>query len=228
MKQDVLIADDDKLDRHMLKKVLEENGFSVSQAESGKEALRKIREEFPSLLILDFNLGDFSGMDVCAAIKNDERISRVPILILTGDHEEGRNISCLDQGADDYMTKPFDRMELAARVKAIMRRVDYSGARQEVLKRDGLTVDIGQRTVFLNNRKVENLTPKEFDLFCLLVKNSPNLVDRDILARKIWEMSIELLNDRTIDVHIRRVRLKLGPESLGRVLTVPGKGYRFI
>ncbi len=228
MKPQVLVADDDKMDRVMLRKILEESGFSVLEAGSGNEAIKKTRSSLPALLILDLNLGDFSGMDVCAAIKNDGHISQIPILVLTGDPESGLNISCLDQGADDYMTKPFDRLELAARVRAILRRVTYAGSRQDVLKRDGISLDVGQHVAILNDRKIENLTPKEFDLLHLLLKNSPNVVSRELVARKVWDIDMDVFNERTIDVHMRRIRLKLGPEALNRLVTVTGKGYKFV
>jgi len=228
MKPDILVADDDKLDRHLLKTALQANGYSVSEVGSGRDAMRKTRENLPSLLILDLNLGDFSGLDVCAALKNDDHVSHIPIIVLTGDDETGKNIACLDQGADDYMTKPFDGPELLARVRAILRRVNYGGKRQEILKVDGLSIDVGRRAVFLKDRAIESLTPKEFDLFYLIAKNSPNLVDRRTVAKKVWNSDVEIINERTIDVHIRRIRLKLGPALLGRLRTVPGKGYKLI
>jgi len=228
MKEEILVADDDKMDRFLVRKVLEENGFAVLEAGSGKETLKKSRERMPALLILDMNLGDFSGLDICAAIKNDNRIANMPILVLTGDHETGQNISCFDQGADDYMTKPFDRMELAARAKAILRRVNYAGGQKNILEREGISIDVGQRVVLLKDRKIENLTPKEFDLLYLLMKNSPNLVGRNLLAKKVWDRQVEIINERTIDVHVRRIRLKLGEAALGRLVTVPGSGYKFI
>src|SRR5262249_2909343 len=149
---------------------------------------------------------------------------QIPILILTGDQESGRNISCLDQGADDFMIKPFERRELAARVNAILRRVNYSGSKQPMLTVDGISLDEGQRIVHFDQRMIENLTPKEFDLLFHLMKNSPNIVSRDLIAKKVWDSEIEIIHERTIDVHIRRIRVKLGPGSLNRLLTVAGRG----
>lgn len=229
MKQNVLVVDDEKITRNILRQALEESGFSVLEAESGKDALKIVRDYLPALTILDLNLLDISGLDVCAAIKNDKLISHVPIIVLTGEDEEGRNISCLDQGADDYMIKPFDWKEVVARVKAVLRRVHYAGGKQEIIRKNGISIDVGRRAVVMDDKIViENLTPKEFDLLSLLVQNSPNLLSREFLTKKVWDCDEQIVHERTIDVHIRRIRFKLGPKILSRLLTVPGTGYKFV
>ena len=137
MHQEILIADDERTIRKLLRRALEQSGFSVLEALSGAETLKILRNAAPALMILDLNLGDVSGMDVCAAIKSDPKLLNLPIIVLTGSQAEGLNIACLDMGADDYMTKPFNVKEVVSRVKAVLRRVNFAGNMQSIIKRDG-------------------------------------------------------------------------------------------
>ena len=229
MQLKILIVDDEKAIRTVLKRTMERNGFSVLEASSGGEALKIIRNFKPALMVLDLNLGDISGMDVCAAIKSDPKISYLPIIVLTGGDAEGRNIFCLDQGVDDYMTKPFDLKEVVSRVKAVLRRGNFSGSTlQNIIKRKGVSIDVGRQTVSFEDRVVENLTSKEFGIFSLLVQNSPDLLRRNFLAKKMWDTGTQVVHERTIDVHIRRIRMKLGHPTLDRLRSISGKGYRFV
>ena len=127
------------------------------------------------------------------------------------------------------MIKPFDWKEVVARVKAVLRRVHYAGGKQEIIRKNGISIDVGRRAVVMDDKIViENLTPKEFDLLSLLVQNSPNLLSREFLTKKVWDCDEQIVHGRTIDVHIRRIRFKLGPKILSRLLTVPGTGYKFV
>jgi DNA-binding response OmpR family regulator len=228
LKADVLVVDDEQPVRELIARCLQRAGFTVQQAASGQEALRLARLTAPGLIVLDLGLPDITGLDVCAAVKNDSGIAETPIVILTGDRQQGQSIVCLESGADDYLNKPCDLAELTARVKAVLRRANPPSKMRELMNLDGLTVDPARRVAFVEDRPVENLTPKEFDILCLLLQSRPDVLSREFLARKVWGDEAVAAESRTLDVHIRRLRQKLGEKAAARLVTVPGRGHRFL
>lgn len=228
MKQSVLLVDDDPLVHRLMGKCLLDNGYSVFNASNGEEALRLMRRSLPDLVVLDLGLNGIGGLDVLGAMKNDKQLARLPIIILTGSETEKMDVLCLERGADDYLNKSFEPDVFMARVKAVIRRSQFQGDKAEVLDLNDFSIDASRRAVILKDRIVENLTSKEFDLLYLLAQNSPRVLSREYIARKVWKGPLGLISSRTIDVHIRRIRQKVGPDMANRVVTAPGQGYKFL
>lgn len=204
---------------------LEREGFRVLQAYDGLQALDLVKRERPNLLILDLMLPVMSGLDVCRRLRKEPDTARLPILMLTAKAEETDKVLGLELGADDYLTKPFGPRELVARVKALIRRSEEAPA-EEVVKAGALEIDLGRYTVSVRRRPVE-LTAKEFDLLKALILAKGRALTRDYLLDHVWEyQQASEIESRTVDVHIRRLREKLGPEAK-RIVTVKSVGYRF-
>jgi two-component system alkaline phosphatase synthesis response regulator PhoP len=228
MKQMVLLVDDDFLVHSFVGRVLSERGFVVVPAASAEEGLKLMRKDAPDLVILDLALNGVSGLDILGAIKNDRTLAQTPVIVLTGSDDQKQDVVCLDGGADDYVVKTFEPDILIARVKAVLRRTQLKGDRGGTLRCGNLAIDNDRRAVYLNDKVIENFTSKEFDLLYLLAKHSPKVLSRPFLIRKIWPERAVLDNNRTIDVHIRRIRLKLGDRDQTRLVTVTNSGYKLI
>ncbi|MDE2181023.1 MAG: response regulator transcription factor [candidate division NC10 bacterium] len=221
----VLVVDDEKDITALVAYHLEREGFRVLQAHDGLQALELVKRERPSLLVLDLMLPHLSGLDVCRRLRKEPDTARLPILMLTAKAEETDKVLGLELGGDDYLTKPFGPKELVARVKALIRRSEeVQGG--EVVKAGSLEIDLDRYTVAIRKRAVE-LTPKEFDLLKALVLAKGRVLTRDYLLDRVWgyERASEI-ESRTVDVHVRRLREKLGPEAT-RIVTVKSVGYRF-
>ena len=221
----VLVVDDEKDITALVAYHLEREGFRVLQAHDGLQALELIKRERPHLLVLDLMLPHLSGLDLCRRLRKDPDTARLPILMLTAKAEETDKVLGLELGGDDYLTKPFGPRELVARVKALIRRSEEVQA-GEVVKAGSLEIDLGRYTVAIRKQAVE-LAPKEFDLLKALVLAKGRVLTRDYLLDRVWgyERASEI-ESRTVDVHVRRLREKLGPEAV-RIVTVKSVGYRF-
>ena len=221
----VLVVDDEKDITALVAYHLEREGFRVLQAHDGFQALDLVKRERPHLLILDLMLPQMSGLDVCRRLRKEPDTVRLPILMLTAKAEESDKVLGLELGGDDYLTKPFGPRELVARVKALIRR---SEDRQEevIVKAGALEVDLARYTVSIRRRTVE-LTAKEFDLLKALILAKGRALTRDYLLDRVWgyDQASEI-ESRTVDVHVRRLREKLGSEAK-RIVTVKSVGYRF-
>ncbi len=222
----ILIVDDEKLLVKGMKFNFEQEGYHVVSAYDGEEALRLAKDKSLDIIILDLMLPKIDGLTVCQKIRE---FSSIPIVMLTAKAEDMDKIMGLEYGADDYITKPFNILELKARVKAIMRRITPVSAPADRTK-----VRIGQIELDYNQRKVTidgvttNLTAKEFDLMDLFVTNPGKVYSRDNLLDIIW--GYDYPGDaRTVDVHIRRLREKIEPDSAQPkyLLTKWGAGYYF-
>jgi two-component system alkaline phosphatase synthesis response regulator PhoP len=221
----VLVVDDEKDITALVAYHLEREGFRVLQAHDGLQALELVRRERPSLLILDLMLPHLSGLDVCRRLRKEPDTARLPILMLTAKAEETDKVLGLELGGDDYLTKPFGPKELVARAKALIRRSEET-QEEEAFKVGGLEMDLSRYTVSIRKRIVE-LTTKEFDLLKALVLAKGRALTREFLLDRVWgyEQASEI-ESRTVDVHVRRLREKLGPEA-ARIVTVKNVGYRF-
>ncbi|MEX2160235.1 MAG: response regulator transcription factor [Dehalococcoidia bacterium] len=217
----ILVADDDAHIVELVSLYLTRAGYRVETAGDGDEALRKVKELDPALLLLDVMMPGPDGLQVCRALR---RRSDVPIVLLTARSSDVDKIAGLRFGADDYVTKPFNPDELLARVEAVLRRARAGTAvpEQEHLQLDGLELDLGQRSVAVEGRDV-SLTPKEFDLLATFARFPNTVLDREQLLDLVWGTSFYAL--RTVDVHVARLRDKLKGSSL-RIETIWGTGYR--
>lgn len=223
----ILVVEDEKNIRELIKFNLENAGYEVETASDGREAMDKLSEE-TDLVVLDLMLPEIDGMEVCRRMRGSEELRQIPIIMLTAKGEEVERILGLEMGADDYMTKPFSPRELAARIKAIFRRLkefkaDSEKLKDEIIEAGKLKLDIPRHEVIYGEEKIV-LTPKEFELLRYLVINQGRVLSRDLLLEKIW--GYEYAGDtRTVDVHIRRLRKKIKADYIA---TVRGVGYKFV
>ena len=200
----VLIVDDEEHIVELLQFNLVNAGYKVITANNGLDALKKVKENKPDLLLLDLMLPGMDGLDVCKEIKRDKETSKTSIIMLTAKSEELDKILGLELGADDYITKPFSIRELLARVKAVLRRSNSDEISEEIYELGRLKVDFERHEVLINNEKVE-LTLKEFELLEILIKNKGKILRRETLLDKVW--GYEYIGEtRTVDVHIRYLR----------------------
>lgn len=225
MSRKVLVVDDEKLIVKGIRFSMEQDGMDVDCAYDGEEALKLIRENKYNIILLDVMLPKLDGFQVCQQVRE---FSDVPIVMLTAKGEDMDKILGLEYGADDYITKPFNILEVKARIKAIMRRTAASEPKEEnskVIESGDLKLDCESRRLFVQGREI-NLTAKEFDLLELLVMNPNKVYSRENLLNLVW--GYEYPGDvRTVDVHVRRLREKIepNPSEPKYVHTKWGVGY---
>lgn len=223
MKEKVLVVDDEKNIAGTLVYALNKEGYIVDTAYDGKEALQKVDEFKPDVIILDLMLPEIDGYEVCKKINKDN----IGIIMLTAKTDIVDKILGLEFGADDYLTKPFDIREVLARVKSLIRRLNkfaYENEKEEVIKMNKFIINKNQRQAFINDKEIE-FTAMEFDLVYLLLSNINIAYSREQLLDKVWGMDY-LGGTRTIDTHVQRIRKKLGEEYQGLIQTVHGVGYK--
>lgn len=222
----ILLVDDDAVFRGTVKKVLSMHAFRVIEASTGKAGIAQTREASPDLVILDLVLPGMRGLDVCQALKQDSSTAGIPILILTGNDVEGLEVSCLDMGADDYLTKPVRSERLLARIRALLRRPARPPTENPVIELGPMRLDFERKIVALGGKEYGHLTPKEFGLLYCLAQCSPQPRDRARLYQDVWGMEPPSEGSlKTVEVHIRRLRLKLRWGSEDWLKTVTGRGY---
>jgi two-component system alkaline phosphatase synthesis response regulator PhoP len=220
----ILVVDDEPNIIELARLYLEKEGFRVAEACGGEEALRLFEEVHPALIILDIMIPEPDGWEVCRRIRSR---SQLPIIMLTAREDEVDKVVGLELGADDYLTKPFSPRELVARVKAVLRRSHPVSESQEVLHVGDLLIDASRRQVTQGEKEIE-LTQREFDLLYALALNRGIVMSREKLLERVW--GYDYYGDtRTVDVHIRHMREKLGEDSSQPryVETVWGVGYKF-
>ncbi|HYK90040.1 MAG TPA: response regulator transcription factor [Acidobacteriota bacterium] len=221
----ILVVDDEPQIRRVMRTTLSKHGYEVIDARSGKDALARLREDLPDLVLLDLNLPGMGGLEACRIIRAG---SEVPIIILSVRNTERDKVQALDAGADDYVTKPFSMEELLARIRAAFRRVPASPeAGPRLLMLEDLRVDFEARKVTVRDSEV-HLTPKEFDLFRYLVAHAGQPVPHRKLLQAVWGPDygheVEYLR-----VFINQLRKKIEPDLSNPkyILTEPWIGYRF-
>jgi two-component system alkaline phosphatase synthesis response regulator PhoP len=219
--QTILVVEDESSIASFVSLYLKNAGYSVRTAATGAEALTQAASGESSLIILDLMLPDIDGIEVCRRIR---KTSDVPILMLTARDEDVDKIIGLEVGADDYLTKPFNPRELVARVKSILRRATPERRQVESaqLKHGDLTIDAGRREVRVGEQEIQ-LAPKEFDLLWELLDHKGLVLTRDQLLERVWGYTFAG-DTRTVDVHVRQLRRKLGDAS--PIVTVWGVGYK--
>ncbi len=223
----ILIVDDEKLLVKGIKFNLEQDGYTCEVAYDGEEAVKMAKDKSINLIILDLMLPKIDGLDACQKIRE---FSNVPIIMLTAKSDDMDKIMGLEYGADDYMTKPFNVLELKARVKAILRRQSHAIAAADTASESSsdIKIDYNQRRVIVSGREI-NLTSKEFDLMDLFISNPNKVYSRENLLDIVW--GYDYPGDiRTVDVHVRRLREKIEPDPAEPIyiLTKWGVGYYYI
>lgn len=224
----VLVVDDEKLIVKGIRFSLEQDGMEVDCAYDGEEALNKIKENEYDIVLLDLMLPKLSGLEVCQQVRE---FSRVPIIMITAKGEDMDKIMGLEYGADDYITKPFNILEVKVRIKAILRRATVPETEKKsestVLEASDMRLETEDRRLFIAGKEI-NLTSKEFDVLELLVRNPNKVYSRDKLLEIIWGSDYPG-DERTVDVHIRRLREKIepNPSEPKYVHTKWGVGYFF-
>jgi DNA-binding response OmpR family regulator len=228
----ILVVDDDAKIVRLVRTYLERDGFSVVTAADGPGALDAIETHQPALVVLDLMLPELDGRAVIRAVRRDEEAGSTPILVLSARGTTLDRIAGLEDGADDYLPKPFSPSELVVRVKAILRRSTAADAAREraaagVLRHNGLVLDPARHEVTVDGDSIQ-LTHVEFRLLQTLLEADGRVLSRDQLLDAVWGADQSEVLDRTIDVHIRRLRDKLGddPDAPRWVATVRGAGYR--
>lgn len=224
MNKRLLVVDDKRELRTLLKSYLEGEGFQVQTASNGKEAIYAARELSPDLIILDLMMPEMGGYDFMRLYRKE---ADTPIIILTAKLEESDKVLGLELGADDYVTKPFGMAELAARIRAVLRRTEKQVGERNTLRAGGITLDREGRIVTVNEKMVD-LTPSEFELLATLMAAPGRAFSRFELLDRLQGTTFEGYV-RTIDVHVRNLRAKIEPDDTQPVYieTVYGVGYRF-
>ncbi len=219
--QKILVVEDEASIASFVSLYLKNAGYDVQTAETGSEALTAIAGNGPALVVLDLMLPDMDGIEVCRRMR---RTLDVPILMLTARDEDVDKIIGLEVGADDYMTKPFNPRELVARVKSILRRSQQERPRADTaqLRHNDLVIDAGRREVKVRDEEIQ-LAPKEFELLWELLDHRGVVLTRDQLLERVWGYTFAG-DTRTVDVHVRQIRRKLGEAS--PIITVWGVGYK--
>ncbi len=219
----ILIIEDERGLTDVLTYNLQREGYETIVAHDGQEGLRKAQTLLPDLILLDLMLPVLNGLDVCRELRSGERTRDIPIIILTAKSEETDQVVGFSMGADDYVTKPFSVKVLSQRIKALQRRVEGSTDPVEVIEYLGVKIDRVRHRTFVEGRELE-LTPTEFRLLeCMLRQPGRAFTRHQLMDAAIGEGAIVL--ERTIDVHIKTLRRKLGDSDL--IETVRGVGYRF-
>ncbi|PYE50905.1 response regulator transcription factor [Paenibacillus barcinonensis] len=226
MNRKVLVVDDESSIVSAIAYALRREGYEVETANDGEEALVKVASFHPQVMILDVMMPKLDGYGVCRRLEDREDIG---IILLTVKNELVDKIVGLEMGADDYMTKPFEIRELLARVKALMRRVEKTSqpqddAKSQAIVNGALRIHVAHRTVTVGEEKLD-LTPKEFDLLTILMSNPERVYTRDDLLDRVWGMEYAG-GTRTVDIHIQRLRKKIGDTDQQMLQTVYGIGYK--
>lgn len=226
----ILIVDDEAAIRDMIAIALDTAGFDVLRAADAHEALIKIVDERPDLVLLDWMLPGGSGVDLARRLKKDETTAEIPIIMLTARTSEDNKVQGLDTGVDDYITKPFSPRELVARIKAVLRR-SAGRFQNKAIRYFDLELDPDSHRITIDERAVD-IGPTEFRLLRFFMTHPEKVYSRDHIQDQVWGANV-YLEERTIDVHIGRLRKALSKASNGSInyanllQTVRGAGYRF-
>jgi two-component system, OmpR family, alkaline phosphatase synthesis response regulator PhoP len=224
MTKKILVVDDKKELRTLLKQYLEQEGFDIVQAEDGQKALFIARQEKPDLIILDLMMPEMGGYEFMRVFSRE---ADIPIIILTAKLDENDKVLGLELGADDYITKPFSLRELTARIHSVLRRADKQTTAPDILRAANITLDRTGRIVMVGDDPID-LTPSEFDLLATFMSTPGRAFSRLELLERLQGTAYEGY-ERTIDVHIRNLRAKIEPDDTKPqyIETVYGVGYRF-
>ena len=221
----ILIVEDEHAIRQMIAFGLRRAGFDVREAADCREARQSLADQRPDLILVDWMLPDMSGLELTRAVKRDRQTRELPIILLTARAEEGDKVTGLENGADDYVTKPFSPRELVARINAVLRRVGATGL-DNMVEFEALKLDQQGQRITVDGQTVA-LGPTEYRMLEFFMTHPERVFSRDQLLDRLWGGNV-YVEERTIDVHVRRLRKSLEKYGLDRfVQTVRGSGYRF-
>ncbi len=224
MGQRIFIIEDEQDLIDVLQYNLTREGYTVDSATNGTEAIRRIGDAAPNLVLLDLMLPDMSGVEICRHLRNDRRTQHLPVIMLTAKGEEIDRVVGFEVGADDYVVKPFSVRELLLRIKAVLRRANEPSTGGGVSVFGCLTIDIPAHRVLVNDREVV-LTALEFRLLVTFFERKGRVQSREVLLEDVWDIHADVTT-RTVDTHVKRLREKLGDAGL-YIETIRGVGYRF-
>lgn len=221
----VLLVDDDRDWRVATAKVLAADGLHVIPADTVESGWLQFLEKKPALVVLDLNLPDGDGVDLCLRMRGHEELGGVPIIMLTGKGGLGAKRVGFDAGADQYLVKPVEPDELSMWVKSLLRRLALDHGEDKVLRAGDCVLDAKAHRVTWEGVAMPRLTVKEFDLLYFLVQKRPRVMSREEILSQVWKT---ITVDNVIDVHLHNLRKKLAPALADRIQNIPGKGFRFI
>lgn len=227
MKRRVLVVDDDRQHLTFLKTLLEREGYAVEVADRATEAALAAAESRPHLILSDVAMPGMGGLSLCRVLRGDRRTATIPVILMSGVQKaEAEQAQGIEQGADDYVVKPFNPRLLTAKVRAILRRYDAPPEAREVLRAHGLTLDLSARVALRGKERIA-LTRKEFDLLATLIRKSSRVLSVAFLLETIWGYDTGEYNDpHTVETHVSSLRRKLGTRFARKLVSVPGLGYR--
>lgn len=221
-KQTILVVDDEQDLLDLIEYNLRQEGYNVLKAENGKDGIQMAKEHMPDLVLLDIMMPQMDGIEVCDRMREDSTLSHIPIIFLTARSDEKTEIEGLNKGADDFITKPISTTKLVSRIKAVLRRFEETEEKVQKLSVHDLEIDKDRYIVTRGDEEFQ-LPRKEFELLYYLASKRGKVRDRQTLLNKVWGDNIYVV-DRTVDVHVRKIREKLGDHYIE---TVKGVGYRF-
>ncbi|HRE53926.1 MAG TPA: phosphate regulon transcriptional regulator PhoB [Candidatus Competibacter sp.] len=221
----ILIVEDEQPIREMVNFALTEAGFEVREAADARQAQASIAERLPDLILMDWMLPGLNGIDFARRLKREDLTRELPIIMLTARAEEADKVQGLENGSDDYMTKPFSPRELVARIRAVLRR-GGPAAEDELLRANGLSLDLASHRVTAGEALLD-MGPTEYRLLEFFMSHPERVYSRSQLLDRVWGSNV-YVEERTVDVHIRRLRKVLEPHGYDALIqTVRGSGYRF-
>lgn len=222
-KKNILVVDDEKDLLDLIEYNLKKEGFDVLKAEDGQEGIEAARKHQPDLILLDIMMPKMDGLEVVERIRDDSQLKRIPVIFLTARGDEKTEVEGLDKGGDDYITKPISTTKLISRIKAVLRRFEDTAVEdQDKINVHDITIDKDRYIVTQAGEEFQ-LPRKEFELLYFLASRKGKVMDRQTLLNHVWGNNVYVV-DRTVDVHVRKIRKKLGDEYIE---TVKGVGYRF-
>ncbi len=228
MTKKILVVDDDDAVRKLVKKYFTDSGFSVVITDNGSEGLLLVREFQPDLVLVDAEMPGLDGYSVCRVLRKEAATRHIPVIIMSGARIDDKDVlSGFEGGADDYVLKPFSLPVLMARMQAVLRRYATSFKMEAKLKKCGIELDPGARTVKIRGKEVA-LTRKEFDLLATLAGKAGRVLTVPYLLETVWGYDPADYNDPgTVEVHVSHLRTKLGPKFAKHLVKVIGIGYKF-
>ncbi len=228
MAHKILLVDDDGEHLRFLQGILEREQFSVLAVSAPKDAVETAAKSRPDLVLSDVAMPGLSGLTLCRRLKADPRTAAIPVILMSGAKKEPlEQATGIEEGADDYVTKPFAPRLLLARIRAVLKRYRAAEEPESVLRTEGLTLDVKKRTVSVRGREVP-MTRKEFDLLATLMRNGGRVVGAPALLEQIWGYdTADYNNPHTVESHVYSLRRKLGARIAQKIVNVSGVGYRF-